>query len=119
MQLLESCVNSSPSPLLRHNSGSSTPRMRPTTLDIPGLTKSKVSPDGRIAQRDVGAKLVIVMVGLPARGKSYITKKLARYLNWLQHDTRIFNVGERRREVAGGPHSHEMSKDSHARADRG
>ncbi|KAF2216310.1 hypothetical protein CERZMDRAFT_56037 [Cercospora zeae-maydis SCOH1-5] len=37
------------------------------------------------------------MVGLPARGKSYITKKLARYLNWLQHDTRIFNVGERRR----------------------
>lgn len=77
-------------------------RSRPTTLDIPGLTRSKVSPDGRIAQRDVGAKLVIVMVGLPARGKSYITKKIARYLNWLQHDTRIFNVGERRR-VAAGP----------------
>lgn len=76
----------------------STPsRSRATTLDIPGLTKSKVSPDGRIAQRDVGSKLVIVMVGLPARGKSYVTKKLARYLNWLQHDTKIFNVGERRR----------------------
>ena len=75
--------------------------MRATTLDIPGLTKSKVSPDGRIAQRDVGAKLVIVMVGLPARGKSYITKKLARYLNWLQHDTEIFNVGQRRRVAAG------------------
>ena len=85
----------------RQGSGTTTPRVRPTTLDIPGLTKSKVSPDGRIAQRDVGAKLVIVMVGLPARGKSYITKKLARYLNWLQHDTRIFNVGERRRNVAG------------------
>jgi 6-phosphofructo-2-kinase len=41
------------------------------------------------------------MVGLPARGKSYITKKLARYLNWLQHDTEIFNVGERRRVAAG------------------
>ena len=41
------------------------------------------------------------MVGLPARGKSYITKKIARYLNWLQHDTRIFNVGERRRVAAG------------------
>ncbi|KAL4898389.1 6-phosphofructo-2-kinase 1 [Aspergillus ambiguus] len=80
----------------------STPnRVRATTLDIPGLTKSKVSPDGRIAQRDVGSKLVIVMVGLPARGKSYITKKLARYLNWLQHDTEIFNVGERRRVAAG------------------
>lgn len=43
------------------------------------------------------------MVGLPARGKSYITKKIARYLNWLQHDTRIFNVGERRRVAAGAP----------------
>ncbi|TKA77397.1 hypothetical protein B0A55_03238, partial [Friedmanniomyces simplex] len=92
-------------PPARRPSGTSTPRTRPTTLDIPGLTKSKVSPDGRIAQRDVGAKLVIVMVGLPARGKSYITKKLARYLNWLQHDTKIFNVGERRRNVAGGPTS--------------
>lgn len=75
-------------------------RVRPATLDIPGLTKSKVSPDGRIARCDVGSKLVIVMVGLPARGKSYITKKMARYLNWLQHDTRIFNVGEKRRVAA-------------------
>lgn len=79
-------------------------RVRPTTLDIPGLTKSKVSPDGRIAQRDIGSKLVIIMVGLPARGKSYITKKVARYLNWLQHDTRIFNVGERRR-IAASSHT--------------
>ncbi|KAM5441108.1 6-phosphofructo-2-kinase [Microsporum ferrugineum] len=84
-----------------HGSGASTPgKHRATTLDIPGLTKSKVSPDGRIAQRDIGSKLVIVMVGLPARGKSYMTKKLCRYLNWLQHDTKIFNVGERRRVVA-------------------
>lgn len=100
---------------LRQGSGSSTPRIRPTTLDIPGLTKSKVSPDGRIAQRDVGAKLVIVMVGLPARGKSYITKKLARYLNWLQHDSKIFNVGARRREVAGGPQWQEKTKSQQMR----
>jgi 6-phosphofructo-2-kinase len=88
------------SSLTRNSSAASTPRLRPTTLDIPGLTKSKVSPDGKIAQRDVGSKLVIVMVGLPARGKSYITKKMARYLNWLQHDTKIFNVGEKRRVAA-------------------
>lgn len=50
----------------------------------------------------MGSKLVIVMVGLPARGKSYVTKKMARYLNWLQHDTKIFNVGEKRRVAAGG-----------------
>jgi 6-phosphofructo-2-kinase len=61
------------------------------------MTRSIVSPDGRIADRDVAAKLVIVMVGLPARGKSYITKKLRRYLAWQQHNTKIFNVGNRRR----------------------
>lgn len=44
-------------------------------------------------------KLVIVMVGLPARGKSYISKKLARYLNWLQFETRVFNAGQTRREA--------------------
>jgi 6-phosphofructo-2-kinase len=66
------------------------------------MTRSRVSPDGKISQRDVGAKLVIVMVGLPARGKSYITRKLQRYLSWQQHETRIFNVGNRRRVVAGG-----------------
>ena len=49
----------------------------------------------------MAAKLIIVMVGLPARGKSYIVKKIARYLNWLQHPTRIFNVGDRRRVAAG------------------
>lgn len=26
---------------------------------------------------------MIVMVGLPARGKTYISKKLTRYLNWI------------------------------------
>ena len=90
-------------PPVRQNSGNSTPRTRPpaTTLNIPGMTKSKVSPDGKIAQRDVGAKLVVVMVGLPARGKSYITKKIQRYLSWQQHETRIFNVGNRRRVAAG------------------
>jgi len=90
-------------------SGSSTPKLRATTLDIPGLTRSKVSPDGRIAERDVGAKLIIIMVGLPARGKSYLVKKIARYLNWLQHPTRIFNVGDRRR-VAAGPALHQSDR---------
>jgi 6-phosphofructo-2-kinase len=45
----------------------------------------------------VAPKLLIIMVGLPARGKSYIARKLARYLNWLQYESRVFNVGERRR----------------------
>lgn len=73
------------------------PARKTYTLNIPGQTSSKTSPDGRIASVDVGSKLVIVMVGLPARGKSYITNKLTRYLNWLQHDCRVFNVGNTRR----------------------
>jgi 6-phosphofructo-2-kinase len=90
-------------PPVRQNSGTSTPRTRPpaTTLNIPGMTRSKVSPDGRIASRDVASKLVVIMVGLPARGKSYITKKIQRYLSWQQHNSRIFNVGNRRRVAAG------------------
>ena len=83
-----------------------TPKIRATTLDIPGLTKSKVSPDGKIAQRDVGSKLVLVMVGLPARGKSYIVKKVAKYLNWMQHDCKVFNVGNLRRIAAGNSQTH-------------
>lgn len=38
------------------------------------------------------------MVGLPARGKSFIARKLARYLSWTGHPTRVFNVGSYRRE---------------------
>ncbi|KAL7623838.1 6-phosphofructo-2-kinase [Parahypoxylon ruwenzoriense] len=101
-------------PPIRQNSGSQTPRVRPhaTTLNIPGMTRSLVSPDGRIADRDVAAKLVIIMVGLPARGKSYITKKLRRYLSWQQHNTRIFNVGNRRRVAAVKPSPNHHRKES-------
>jgi len=47
------------------------------------------------------AKLAIVLVGLPARGKTYTGRKLLRYLTWLGHRTRIFNVGEYRRARLG------------------
>uniref|UniRef100_A0A0M3JDG1 6PF2K domain-containing protein n=1 Tax=Anisakis simplex TaxID=6269 RepID=A0A0M3JDG1_ANISI len=30
---------------------------------------------------------VIVMVGLPARGKTYISRKLCRYLKWIGFST--------------------------------
>ncbi|XP_057343999.1 6-phosphofructo-2-kinase/fructose-2,6-bisphosphatase 4 isoform X2 [Manis pentadactyla] len=42
---------------------------------------------------------LIVMVGLPARGKTYISKKLTRYLNWIGVPTREFNVGQYRRDT--------------------
>lgn len=40
-----------------------------------------------------------VQVGLPARGKTFTAAKLTRYLRWLGHDTKHFNVGKVRRIV--------------------
>uniref|UniRef100_A0A3Q2D3X6 6-phosphofructo-2-kinase/fructose-2,6-bisphosphatase 2 n=1 Tax=Cyprinodon variegatus TaxID=28743 RepID=A0A3Q2D3X6_CYPVA len=43
--------------------------------------------------------LMIVMIGLPARGKTYMSKKLTRYLNWIGVPTKVFNLGAYRREA--------------------
>lgn len=51
-------------------------------------------------------KLAFVMVGLPARGKTFIARKVARYLSWLGHKTRVFNVGAYRRERLGSHQHH-------------
>jgi broad specificity phosphatase PhoE/predicted kinase len=51
-------------------------------------------------------KLAFVMVGLPARGKTFIARKMARYLAWLGHSTQVFNVGAYRRERIGSRQSH-------------
>ncbi|KAM7054399.1 6-phosphofructo-2-kinase/fructose-2,6-bisphosphatase 2 isoform 2-T5 [Molossus nigricans] len=42
---------------------------------------------------------LIVMIGLPARGKTYVAKKLTRYLNWIGVPTKVFNLGVYRREA--------------------
>jgi len=41
--------------------------------------------------------LVIAMVGLPARGKSYLVKMIKRYLRWCGNECEEFNVGSLRR----------------------
>ncbi|KAJ3603370.1 hypothetical protein NHX12_031112 [Muraenolepis orangiensis] len=58
-------------------------------------------PEKHIFQRRVcmtNCPTLIVTVGLPARGKTYISKKLTRYLNWIGVPTKEFNVGQYRRE---------------------
>ncbi|XP_022755560.1 6-phosphofructo-2-kinase/fructose-2,6-bisphosphatase-like isoform X1 [Durio zibethinus] len=54
-----------------------------------------------VADQMLGPKedrhLAIVLVGLPARGKTFTAVKLTRYLRWLGHDTKHFNVGKYRR----------------------
>ena len=34
---------------------------------------------------------------MPARGKSYISKKLQRFLKWLGFEAKVFNIGNYRR----------------------
>ena len=50
---------------------------------------------------DAGRKVVVGFVGLPARGKSYLARKLAYYLNWMGVTTKIFNHGDYRRKHLG------------------
>ncbi len=47
-------------------------------------------------------KVIIVMCGLPATGKTHIANRIVRYLSFfLDIDTRIFNVGDYRRRFFG------------------
>ncbi|XP_026279328.1 6-phosphofructo-2-kinase/fructose-2,6-bisphosphatase isoform X3 [Frankliniella occidentalis] len=64
----------------------------------------------RIGERAnyVNSPHVIAMVGLPARGKTYISKKLSRYLNWIGINTKVFNLGEYRRHATTAYKSHDF-----------
>ncbi|KAL1961926.1 hypothetical protein VTN77DRAFT_755 [Rasamsonia byssochlamydoides] len=48
-------------------------------------------------------KICVVMVGLPARGKSLIAGKALRYLAWVGISAQIFNVGTYRRLTSPHP----------------
>lgn len=50
--------------------------------------------------------VVLVMVGMPARGKSYTARKVCRYLLWLGYRARVFNVGSYRRTQIGAGQDH-------------
>ncbi|KAM9828550.1 6-phosphofructo-2-kinase/fructose-2,6-bisphosphatase-like isoform X5 [Syngnathus typhle] len=61
---------------------------------------------------------LIVMVGLPARGKTYISKKLTRYLNWIGVPTKTFNVGQYRRRAVKTYENFEFFKSDNEEAMR-
>ncbi|KZT66865.1 bifunctional 6-phosphofructo-2-kinase/fructose-2,6-bisphosphate 2-phosphatase [Daedalea quercina L-15889] len=62
---------------------------------------SVVGIGNKVAKPDYSeAKIVVATVGLPARGKSYLSNKLMRYLKWLEYDVKVFNVGQLRRSRA-------------------
>ncbi|KAG0370372.1 hypothetical protein BGZ54_006627 [Gamsiella multidivaricata] len=45
--------------------------------------------------------IAIILVGLPARGKTAISRSLCRYLRWLGVQTKVFSVGNYRRQIIG------------------
>ncbi|THV02885.1 bifunctional 6-phosphofructo-2-kinase/fructose-2,6-bisphosphate 2-phosphatase [Dendrothele bispora CBS 962.96] len=61
---------------------------------VKGIGKKVAKPDYS------EQKIVVAMVGLPARGKSYLSNKLMIYLKWLEYDVKVFNVGQLRRTRA-------------------
>jgi len=65
-----------------------------------------------------GQRYVLVMVGLPARGKTYTARKLAGYLSWLGYPTKVFNVGAERRAALGARQPAAFFDPSNAEAER-
>lgn len=76
----------------------STPQQEPYSSSSPQMQRHS---NHHIATK----KLCIVMVGLPARGKTHIARCLERYLNWLGFNAAVFNVGIYRRMMLGGNQS--------------
>lgn len=46
-------------------------------------------------------RLAVVMVGLPATGKTFTARNLSRYLKWLGVPTRMFSVAYARNKLVG------------------
>ncbi|KAG3095788.1 hypothetical protein PI125_g16163 [Phytophthora idaei] len=62
-------------------------------------------------------KLVLVMVGLPARGKSFIAKKLWKFFCWKGLKCEVFNVGQlRRAKSSGAKQDHSFFDPNNAKA---
>lgn len=65
-------------------------------------------------------RVLLCMVGLPARGKSYITAMLKRYLAWTGFPVMVFNAGNLRRQegMSGADSTFFSSTDESAAARR-
>ena len=59
--------------------------------------QSPLSHSSYLSSRDC---ILLILVGLPARGKSYVANKLSLFLNWRGVQTRVFNVGSLRRTAS-------------------
>jgi len=47
-------------------------------------------------------KILVITIGLPARGKTHISRSLERYLRWMGVKTQVVSLGDYRRKTLGG-----------------
>lgn len=63
-------------------------------------------------------KLVLAMVGLPARGKTFMARRLKRHLSWMGYRIEIYNVGNYRRKYLGANQPHDFFDPSNVEGER-
>lgn len=85
-------------------------------LHIKRLTRDSRTISERKLFTPTADKLVLVMVGLPARGKSFIAKKLWKFLCWKGLKCEVFNVGQLRRTLCEGTQDHTFFDPNNTRA---
>ena len=66
------------------------------------LLEKETADAARIRLTPDTGKIVIVLVGLPARGKSMLCHKMEHFLTWHGYLTKSFRVGQMRRAAAAG-----------------
>ena len=76
-------------------------RLSYSIIDETSMTKIETPTTNLETWTSLGLEqpMVIAMVGLPARGKSYIVKMIIRYLKWTGFECEVFNVGSYRRKI--------------------
>lgn len=59
----------------------------------------KIKDSSMISRQE--EKFIFIFVGLPARGKSYLSRKLANFMNWIGYNSKVFSIGLYRRILIG------------------
>ncbi|QIW98073.1 hypothetical protein AMS68_003591 [Peltaster fructicola] len=101
-----------PAALEAHDSGNASTRLGPAKASQSDFmfptTRTRASSGARangVGVQVEDTRICVVMVGLPARGKSLIAQKVVRYLGWLSVHAKCFNVGSYRRTATPQPNA--------------
>eukprot|EP00668_Euglena_longa_P015372 GGOE01019446.1.p1 GENE.GGOE01019446.1~~GGOE01019446.1.p1 ORF type:complete len:467 (+),score=160.80 GGOE01019446.1:45-1403(+) len=98
------------------------PKMVPKQPDHELAFSTPTSIMGPIPEDDThcysGRPLVIVTVGLPARGKTYLAHKLCRYCNWIGIQSKVFIAANYIRSLHGESNSKKFDASFYADANQ-